>query len=207
MASPQKKEETLKKIIQNSSIRFICPLCLKGFPRGDVLYRHFREQQDDKHAGLGKRTSKKKADIDSFFACYQELVRTPMAAESIPPGPNCFEVDFVVKNFGSSEHTLNTSETIEGTLKKIIQNSRIRFICPPCLKGFPRIDVLSHHFREQQEQGDDTHAGLAMKDRDHFTFFLSYRVVLGTSMTARDIPRGPECFSTAFVVEHYEEVT
>ncbi|PWY96037.1 hypothetical protein BO94DRAFT_601211, partial [Aspergillus sclerotioniger CBS 115572] len=195
------KEEALRIIIQNSSIRFIYLLCLKGFPRVDTLYRHFREQQDDTHAGLAKRKLRKRTDNEFFLTCYQESVRASMAPENIPPGANCFEVNFVVKHFDSSRHIMATSARIEESLRKVIQNSPIRFICPLCLKGFHGPDPLYHHLRKQQQR-DDTHAGLAMRDSSHLRFVTSYRESVRISITARDISRVSGCFSTAFVVEH-----
>ncbi|KAB8069203.1 hypothetical protein BDV29DRAFT_161654 [Aspergillus leporis] len=53
MASLQRQHDTLKKIVEQSLIRFICPQCLRGFPGPDALYSHFREQQDGIHKGLG----------------------------------------------------------------------------------------------------------------------------------------------------------
>jgi hypothetical protein len=103
MASSQRKVETLKKIIQNSSIDLVCPLCLKGFPRPDPLYRHFREQGDDTHAGLHKRKSKKQSDMEEFLTCYRESVKASVAVEDMPLDSHCFAVDFVVEHYG--EHT------------------------------------------------------------------------------------------------------
>jgi hypothetical protein len=57
-------------IIRNSPIRFICPLCLESFPRDDILYRHFREQGDDAHAGLHKRKSTEQSDMNEFLTYY-----------------------------------------------------------------------------------------------------------------------------------------
>ncbi|KAE8397983.1 hypothetical protein BDV37DRAFT_264439 [Aspergillus pseudonomiae] len=57
MASLQRQHNTLNKIIEHTSIKFICPECLRGFPRAYLLYRHFREQQDDTHKGLSMRNT------------------------------------------------------------------------------------------------------------------------------------------------------
>lgn len=88
----------------------------------------------------------------------------------------------------------------------IIQNLSIRFIYPLYFKGFPQPDPLYHHFRKQQ-QCDNIYTGLAIRASNYFRFIISYRASVRTSMTARDIPRDSECFSTAFIVEYYGEDT
>ncbi|KAA8652762.1 uncharacterized protein ATNIH1004_001667 [Aspergillus tanneri] len=88
------------------------------------------------------------------------------------------------------------------TLKRIIQNSSIRLICPQCLRGFPRSDALYRHFREQE---DDIHKGLDMRDTDHKTFLSCYQTAIGASIPAVELPIGVKCFEVLFVVEHYRE--
>ncbi|EED15817.1 conserved hypothetical protein [Talaromyces stipitatus ATCC 10500] len=52
MSDNSKQLEVLMKIIEQSPLRFICPKCLKGFPRGDKLNEHFRDSKDEIHQGL-----------------------------------------------------------------------------------------------------------------------------------------------------------
>ncbi|KAE8406780.1 hypothetical protein BDV37DRAFT_291892, partial [Aspergillus pseudonomiae] len=88
------------------------------------------------------------------------------------------------------------------TLNKILEHTSIRFICPECLRGFPRPYLLYRHFREQQ---DDIHKGLSMRNTDHQTFLLCYQKALKASIPAGQLPVDSKCFETAYIVEHYEE--
>ncbi|RAL04891.1 uncharacterized protein BO80DRAFT_441136 [Aspergillus ibericus CBS 121593] len=196
MASPQRRVETLKKIIQASSIDFVCPICLKGFPRSDALYHHFRKQGDNTHAGLAKRTSKKQSNMEEFLTCYRQSVNTSIAVESIPLHSHCFKVDFVVENYGEN------IETPHRTLLRVIENSKIRFSCPQCLKGFPRSDVLYEHFRRT---GDNVHDGLAMRRTDFDRFLSCYQEALRASIPSAQLPSSAKCFEYRFIVEHYGE--
>lgn len=225
MASLQRKEETLKTIIRNSPIRYICPPCFELFPREDLLNRHIRERSDEIHAALVKGRSAKKSDMDEFLTSYRLSVNTSVAAESIPPAPGCFAVDFVVKYCHSFPGTTAPLERRVDTLKKIIQASWIDFVCPICLKGFPRSDRLYDHFRKQgdeaharpgerpaKEQWETRmHAGLAKrtsrKQWDIEEFLTCYRQSVRTSVAVEDIPPNSCCFDVNFVVEHYRENT
>ncbi|KAK9604389.1 hypothetical protein V6Z93_002357 [Aspergillus fumigatus] len=102
----------------------------------------------------------------------------------------------------------NLTRRIE-TLTRIITANSLCYICPQCFCGFREPRLLYRHFREP-EQGPEIreiHAGLdIVRTSNHLSFLLSYRDSVRTSMTARDIPRAPECFATDFVVEHYGEM-
>ncbi|KAL4891347.1 hypothetical protein BDV59DRAFT_67572 [Aspergillus ambiguus] len=204
MASFQRKEETLKMIIRNSTIRFICPPCFKSFPRADTLFRHFRDRGDDMHAGLHKGKSEKQSDMEEFLPYYQRSVKTSVASEDIPSAPDCFAVDFIVEQYHSFQHTMASSQRRVETLKRIIQVSSIHFVCPICLKGFSRSDLLYRHFRKQE---DNTHAGLAKrtskKQSEVEEFLICYRQSLNTSVAVEGIPLDSHCFNVDFVVEHY----
>ncbi|KAA8652769.1 uncharacterized protein ATNIH1004_001674 [Aspergillus tanneri] len=96
MSGLQRQCDVLKRIIQKSSMRLICPQCLRGFPRSDTLYRHFREQQDDIHKGLDMRDT----DHNTFLSCYQTAIGASISAVELPIGFKCFEVLFVVEHYG-----------------------------------------------------------------------------------------------------------
>ncbi|GFF99267.1 hypothetical protein IFM53868_10202 [Aspergillus udagawae] len=206
MASLQRKEETLKMIIRNSPIRYLCPPCFEFFPREDLLNRHFCERRDDTHAGLRKGKSTEQSDMEEFLTYYRQSVNTSVAAEDIPPVPDCFAVDFVVEQYHSFQQTMASPQKRVETLKKIIQVSSIDFVCPICLKGFPRSALLYRHFRNQ---GDNTHAGLAKrtsKKQSYMEEFLTcYRRSVNTTMAVEMIPLDSHCFEVDFVVEHYGE--
>lgn len=102
MSCLQRQNETFKEIIKNSSIRLLYPQCLRGFPCSDSLYRHFREQQDDIHEGLGIRDR----GHNTFLSCYQAALRAPIPSIELPIGPQCFEVLFIDEYYGedAEEH-------------------------------------------------------------------------------------------------------
>ncbi|PWY91467.1 hypothetical protein BO94DRAFT_427782, partial [Aspergillus sclerotioniger CBS 115572] len=83
----------LSKIIEHTSIRFVCPECLRGFPRTYLLYRHFREQQDDIHKGLGMRNT----DHQTFLLCYQKALKASIPAEQLPQDSKCVELAYTVE--------------------------------------------------------------------------------------------------------------
>ncbi|KAF7590255.1 hypothetical protein BBP40_003093 [Aspergillus hancockii] len=230
MASLQRQHDTLKIIVQKSPIRFICPQCLRGFPRSDALYRHFREQQDDIHKGLYMRDT----DHKSFLSCYQEALGASISAVQLPIGPKCFDVSYIVEHYGEDaekhQHmipktTAHSGETAESsiqladvstsafikmqdierqlnTLNRIIQQTSIKFVCPKCLKGFPRPDILYDHFRKEN---DDIHKALDMR-KTHFKQFLDgYQSSLRASIPAEKLPPASKCFEIQYVLEHYDE--
>ncbi|KAL5365872.1 hypothetical protein BJX96DRAFT_182016 [Aspergillus floccosus] len=225
MASLERKEETLKSIIRNSAHRYICPLCFKLFPRGYLLIHHIHEQKDDTHASLRMGHSKGRTDAEEFLDYYRKSVNTSVAAADIPPVPHCFGVNFLVEHYYSFPHARASLQRRVETLEKIIQVSYIDFVCPICLKGFPRPAVLYDHFRKQGEDADarpaertaeeqwemEMHAGLAKrttrKQWDMEEFLTCYRQSVKTSMAAENIPPSSHCFEVNFVVEHYGENT
>jgi hypothetical protein len=93
----QRQNDALKQIIKNSTIRVVCPICFQGFPRNDKLYKHFREQKDDTHHALDKRTT----DFSTFLSCYQVSLGAFIPAESLANNPRCFDVLFVIENLGN----------------------------------------------------------------------------------------------------------
>ncbi|RAK98696.1 uncharacterized protein BO80DRAFT_457046 [Aspergillus ibericus CBS 121593] len=101
----------------------------------------------------------------------------------------------------SSEPTSHLQTQLD-TFKEIIEKSRINYICPQCLKGFPRPDVLRQHF---QSEKDDIHQGLAMKDTDFGTFYVNYQIAIKAFLPASLLRYGPDCFKPNFVVEHYKD--
>ncbi|PYH75345.1 hypothetical protein BO82DRAFT_411182 [Aspergillus uvarum CBS 121591] len=103
MASLEKQLSAFKVIIQKSAISVVCPQCLQGFPRSDVLYRHFKTEKDNIHRGLSMR----KSDFKQFLACYQEALGASISAEKLRYGYKCFEVMFVV------EHYANDAEKVQ----------------------------------------------------------------------------------------------
>lgn len=208
MASLQMKEETFRTIIWNSPMRYICPPCIELFPREDLLNRHINDRSDDTHAGLRKRDSKEQTNAEEFLIYYRQSVNTSVAAEGIPPAPDCFAVDFVVEHYHSFPHTMASLQKRVETLKKIIQVSSIDFVCPICLRGFPRPALLYDHFRKQ---GEDIHARPAertVKEQWEMKEFLTcYRQSVRTSVAVEDVPPNSHCFEVNFVVEHYGENT
>ncbi|KAA8652773.1 hypothetical protein EYZ11_011439 [Aspergillus tanneri] len=105
MASVQRQCDTLKEIIHKSSIRFIFPQCLQGFPRSDLLYRHFRAEEDEVHAGLSVRDT----DFKRFLSCYQKALRASIPAEKLPFDSKRFDVLFIVQHYGQDTESQYTS--------------------------------------------------------------------------------------------------
>ncbi|OJJ65617.1 hypothetical protein ASPBRDRAFT_139693 [Aspergillus brasiliensis CBS 101740] len=99
MASLQMQNRTLSRVIENSKIRFLCPQCLKGFPRSDALYEHFRRTSDEIHDGLDMR----RTDFDRFFSCYQVALRASILPAQLPFGAKCFEYRFIVEHYGEGD--------------------------------------------------------------------------------------------------------
>ena len=100
MSSLQRQNDTLKRIIEKSSIKLICPRCLQGFPRSDSMYKHFQKQQDIIHNGLGMRSR----DNDKFVECYQIALKSSIPSEKLPRDSKCFEVLFIVEHYGEGEY-------------------------------------------------------------------------------------------------------
>ncbi|PYH75400.1 hypothetical protein BO82DRAFT_324134 [Aspergillus uvarum CBS 121591] len=97
MMNLEKQLRAFQVIIQKSTIRVVCPQCLQGFPRADVLYRHFKTEGDNIHKGLSMR----KVDFKKFLDCYQEALGASVPAEKLRYGFECFEVMFVVENYAN----------------------------------------------------------------------------------------------------------
>ncbi|PYH99038.1 hypothetical protein BO71DRAFT_314938 [Aspergillus ellipticus CBS 707.79] len=103
------KEETLRIIIRNSPIHYICPLYFEFFPREDLLNRHIYERSNNMHAGLRAGLRKRdsiQTDAEEFLIYYRQSVNISVAAENIPPASDCFAVDFVVEHYHSFPRTM-----------------------------------------------------------------------------------------------------
>ncbi|KAE8167951.1 hypothetical protein BDV40DRAFT_284438 [Aspergillus tamarii] len=111
MASLQRQHDTLRKIVEQTSTKFICPQCLRGFPRPDVLYCHFRRQEDDIHQGLDMRNT----DHKTFLLCYHKALKASIPAEQLPQGSQCFELAYIVEHYGEDvethQHLIPNSDT------------------------------------------------------------------------------------------------
>ncbi|OGM39393.1 hypothetical protein ABOM_012144 [Aspergillus bombycis] len=101
MASLQRQLDTLLKIVKQTSKRFICPECLQGFPRSEVLYCHFRKQKDNIHQGLDMRNT----DYKTFLLCYQKALKASIPAEKLPQGPQCFALAYIVEHYEEDAET------------------------------------------------------------------------------------------------------
>ncbi|BCR96717.1 uncharacterized protein AKAW2_30036S [Aspergillus luchuensis] len=97
MASLQRQLNTLKKVLEKTSINVICPLCLRGFSRADVLYAHFRQEggEDTMHAGLAM----KQADFGTFISCYERAMGASIPSSMLRDGHECFKTWFIVENY------------------------------------------------------------------------------------------------------------
>lgn len=96
MADLERKLVTLRRIIQQTSIRYLCPICLKGFPRPDTLYDHFRKKKDDTHEGLSMR----RTDFKRFISSYQAALGASIPAAELPFDNKCFELQYVLEHRG-----------------------------------------------------------------------------------------------------------
>ncbi|RAL06634.1 uncharacterized protein BO97DRAFT_321998, partial [Aspergillus homomorphus CBS 101889] len=86
---------TQKEVLRRSKIKFLCPECLRGFPRPDTLYRHLQEVDDEAHEGFSLR----KKDFKRFFPCYQECLGASVPSNCLPKPPHCFESQFVIEHW------------------------------------------------------------------------------------------------------------
>lgn len=105
--------------------------------------------------------------------------------------------------------TMASSERRIEILTRIITANSLTYLCPQCFCGFSESRLLYRHFREPGQAPGirETHEALdIVRTSNHLNFLLTYRNSVRTSITARDIPRAPECFETDFVVDHYGEM-
>jgi hypothetical protein len=97
----RQENNVLCQILEQSGLRLLCPVCLKGFPRSDALYRHFRDNTDEIHSGLDPKTH----DFKRLHLCYQKAIKASVPAEELSPlthGGKCFELRFVVQRYGNN---------------------------------------------------------------------------------------------------------
>jgi hypothetical protein len=97
MSDFERKHDTLLKIVRNSTIRLACPQCLKGFPRSDKLYSHFRCEPDDIHKGLALQHK----DFENFVKSYQEALRSLIPTTQIPSDWRAFTIDFIIEHYAN----------------------------------------------------------------------------------------------------------
>jgi hypothetical protein len=116
-----RKFNTLLRIVQNAPIDLVCPQCLRGFPRQDLLYRHFRTEKDWVHNGLDQR----RTDFKNFLACYQFALGVPIPAEKLPLGSRCFTLPYVVEN----RRAKPTEDDIELESGKVFWIQNAELIC------------------------------------------------------------------------------
>ncbi|KAL3475574.1 hypothetical protein BJX99DRAFT_259349 [Aspergillus californicus] len=93
MSHLERKVAALQRIIHQTSIRYLCPICLKGFSRPDTLYDHFRKEQDDIHKGLCMR----KSDFKRFLSSYQAALGASIPAAELPFNHKCFDLQYVLE--------------------------------------------------------------------------------------------------------------
>ncbi|PYH52148.1 uncharacterized protein BO96DRAFT_402260 [Aspergillus niger CBS 101883] len=90
------------------------------------------------------------------------------------------------------------------TQSRVLQKSKIKYLCPKCFQGFSRSDVLYQHFRQK---ADAIHKGLDSNKSNFALFLSSYRGCMGSLIPAAKLPKAPDCFDVFFVIEHYGEET
>ncbi|PYH75344.1 hypothetical protein BO82DRAFT_36507 [Aspergillus uvarum CBS 121591] len=96
MSSLQRQFNTQKAVLRQSTIKYLCPECLRGFPRPDTLYRHFQDVNDEAHKGLRSR----KDDYNQFYSCYQKCLGASIPSKCLPKPPHCFELQYVIEHYG-----------------------------------------------------------------------------------------------------------
>lgn len=99
MESLRQENKILYRILERASIKFLCPLCFKGYSRTDRLYGHFRAANADEiHAGLDPRIG----DFARFHSCFQQAMKISISTRelfSLTEGGKCFEVAFVIQRY------------------------------------------------------------------------------------------------------------
>ncbi|PYH75401.1 hypothetical protein BO82DRAFT_32797 [Aspergillus uvarum CBS 121591] len=96
MSSLQRQFNTQKEVLRQSTIKYLCPECLRGFSRPDTLYRHFQDVKDEAHRGLSLR----KDDYNQFYSCYQKCLGASIPSKCLPKPPHCFELQYVIEHYG-----------------------------------------------------------------------------------------------------------
>lgn len=110
MESLRHENSILYQILEQSHIKLLCPLCLKGFPRTDSLYRHFRVTNDDIHPGLDPMAD----DFKRFHFCYQQAMKTSIPSKqlsTLSQGGKCFEAPYIIRHYGKSSQSMAATET------------------------------------------------------------------------------------------------
>ncbi|PYH99037.1 hypothetical protein BO71DRAFT_292959, partial [Aspergillus ellipticus CBS 707.79] len=82
-------------IMQNSPIDLICPRCLRGFPRSDVLYAHFRNKKKDP---IHQRLNQRKTNFRNFLTYYNLALGELIRPEELPIDYHCFEWQYVLEH-------------------------------------------------------------------------------------------------------------
>lgn len=106
MESLRQENKILYRILEQASIKFLCPLCFKGYSRTDRLYGHFRAANADEiHAGLDPRTG----DFARFHSCFQQAMKISIPTKelsSLTEGGKCFGVAFVIQHYDKDPQSM-----------------------------------------------------------------------------------------------------
>ncbi|KAL4958864.1 uncharacterized protein BDV14DRAFT_23825 [Aspergillus stella-maris] len=99
------ENKVLYQILKRSGFKVLCPACLKGFTRTDLLYRHFRTTNDEIHSGLDPM----KDDDQRLHSCYQKAIKSSISASELATnsvGGKCFEVSYVIKYYDKDTQSM-----------------------------------------------------------------------------------------------------
>lgn len=126
-----------------------------------------------------------------------------------PPSPNSHLLDplaceLPVWHFFSIMHVELKNQRQLNTLVKVLEESKFRFLCPKCLRGFSTSTLLYRHFRQKM---DLIHQGLDSSRHDFDLFIYCYQACMGPSITATNIPSVPRCFEISYIIQHHGEGT
>jgi hypothetical protein len=116
----RQENSVLYEILEKSGWKLLCPVCLKGFPRSDALYQHFRGITDEIHSGLDPTTH----NFKRLYLCYQRAVKTLVPAEELSlltHGGKCFELQFIVQHYGNNVGALHDMPS--GEMVKLLLGS------------------------------------------------------------------------------------
>ncbi|KAE8310957.1 hypothetical protein BDV41DRAFT_543132 [Aspergillus transmontanensis] len=105
MADLERRYNTLNEIVQKTTIRYVCPKCLRGFSRPTLLYQHFRE--DESHNALSMR----REDFKRFLSSYQESLGCKIPAKELPPDAECFRIQYVIDHYKRDQNLANSLST------------------------------------------------------------------------------------------------
>lgn len=105
MADLERRYNTLNEIVQKTTIRYVCPKCLRGFSRPTLLYQHFRE--DESHNALSMR----RENFKRFLSSYQESLGCKIPAKELPPDAECFRIQYVIDHYKRDQNLTNSLPT------------------------------------------------------------------------------------------------